>query len=93
MSYGVGALDVVTLSNLSTSGRKCVSKREGGSRLRNQKRPLTVISIKRDDGTVKARGIRDGQLAHYKAAYYFADVEYMLGVNGKRIKLPARRKA
>lgn len=93
MSYGIGSLDKVTLSNLSTTGRKCQAKREHGSKLRNQSRALTVISIKRQDGSVRVRGIRDGQLSHYKAAYYFADVEYMLGTDGKRIKIPVRRKA
>lgn len=93
MSYGIGSLDKVTLSNLSTTGKKCVSRKEHGSRLRNQNRALTVISIKRPDGSVKCRGIREGQLGHYKAAYYFADVDYMLGSDNKRIRIPVRRKA
>lgn len=93
MSYGIGALDKVTLSNLSTSGKKCRARREHGSKLRNQSRALAVISIKREDGSMRVRGIRDGQLSHYKAAYYFADVDYMLGDNGKRIRITRRKRA
>lgn len=93
MAHAIGCLGMpVTLTTLRTSGKRCVAERKYLPK-RNQNRALAVISIKRADGTVKVRGIRDGQLAHYKAAYYFADVDYMLGNDGKRIIVKARRKA